>query len=92
VPRRFIDILLMKASQCARKRDGEPSLPWCDTGEDVRFLDTLTDGVPEVPKGSLGGFWHFWHCLTPAISKELELGTNAVRPAEIRAKSAALVP
>jgi len=27
------------------------------------FPDTLTDGVPKVPKGWRRDFCHFWHCL-----------------------------
>jgi hypothetical protein len=37
-------------------------------------LNVLTDGVTKVPEGYLGGFWHFCHCFTPGISKELEPG------------------
>jgi hypothetical protein len=30
--------------------------------------NTLTDGVPKVPKASCIPFWHFWHCLIVGIS------------------------
>ena len=36
--------------------------------------NTLTDGVPKVPKGSSEGFWHFWHCLTLGTSNEPKPG------------------
>src|SRR5215212_2351203 len=41
--------------------------------------NTLTDGVPKVPEGCLGGFWHFWHPLTLAIQKVALLGKSAKR-------------
>jgi hypothetical protein len=35
--------------------------------------DTLTDGVPKVPKGCPEGFWHFWHPLTLGFSNKSQL-------------------
>jgi hypothetical protein len=55
-------------SECAQKRDEEPSLSWYGAEEDVCFLDTLTDEVPKVPKGYFEGFCHFWHSYTLGIS------------------------
>jgi hypothetical protein len=63
--------------------------------ERVKWISkyAITDRVLKVPKGCSGDFCHFWRCLTPGISKELEpRETNSVRLAEIRAKTAALVP
>jgi hypothetical protein len=40
------------------------------------FPDALTDRVPKVPEGCLGGFWHFWHGLT--LGHPSEPQTNAV--------------
>jgi hypothetical protein len=31
--------------------------------------NTLTDGVPKVPKGCSEGFWHFWHLVTLRFSR-----------------------
>ena len=43
------------------------------TEESMCFLrNTLTDGVPKVPKAAWRTFWHFWHFLTLGISKELQ--------------------
>jgi hypothetical protein len=39
----------------------------------VVIPNVLTDGVPE---GCLGGFWHFWHCLTLGM---MEVGFHARR-------------
>jgi hypothetical protein len=36
----------------------------CRTEEGVYLPNTLTNGVPKVPKGCLRDFWHFWHCHT----------------------------
>jgi hypothetical protein len=42
---------------------GACSLPLYTARHSSRYelsLDTLTDGVPKVPKGCFEGFWHLW--------------------------------
>src|SRR5215218_631467 len=46
------------------------SLAWlCTTVEGVYFPNTLTDGVPNGPKGCSEGFCHFCHPITSGIQK-----------------------
>jgi hypothetical protein len=60
-------------------RDVEPSPRRPHTLAPKPAVRCLSEAVPKVPEGCLGGFWHFWHPLTVGIPKVMLLGKGTGR-------------